>query len=343
MPQAAEAAAPTEPRHDIRTSAPAMLSVEKLARTYKGRRGQPDRRAVDGVSLDIAPGEWVALLGPNGSGKSTLVRILATLDRPDEGRVVSQGRDLSDPSNLAAYRRGLGVVFQHAGLDKLLTVRENLAGQAALHGITGREASDAIARVTDILKIDDRMHDRIGELSGGLARRCDLARALLPGPELLILDEATTGLDHDSRIGFLDQLAALHQSGQTGSMTILMTTHLMDEAERADRVVMLHKGSVVLEGSPAELREQVGGTSIRCRASSIEAESILRDAGIDSNIRGRERIARAEATADSETIAQVASRLARAGIAFEISPPTLGDAYLAATGATLTDLNGDAE
>ena len=334
MHESAESAANTQAR-------PA-LQVEHLARTYPGRRGQDPRRAIDDLSLSIAPGEWVALLGPNGSGKSTLVRILATLDRPDGGRVTASGRDLGDPANLAAYRRDLGVVFQHAGLDKLLTIRENLAAQAALHALTGRRAAEAIARVADILKIANRLHDRIGELSGGLARRADLARALQPPPTLLILDEAPTGLDHDSRISFLDQLAALHQSGQTGSMTIVMTTHLMDEAERAARVVMMHQGKVVLEGAPAALRQQVGGTSVRCPASSDAAERILRDAGIASTIRGRERIALASSAETSDTIARIASQLAHAGIAFEISPPTLGDAYLAATGATLTDLSGDA-
>jgi ABC-2 type transport system ATP-binding protein len=334
MHETAESASTTQARPALR--------VEHLARTYPGRRGQDPRRAIDDLSLSIAPGEWVALLGPNGSGKSTLVRILATLDRPDEGRVTASGRDLGDPANLAAYRRELGVVFQHAGLDKLLTIRENLAAQAALHALTGKHAAEAIARVADILKIADRMRDRIGELSGGLARRADLARALLPSPTLLILDEATTGLDHDSRIGFLDQLAALHQSGQTGSMTIVMTTHLMDEAERAARVVMMHEGKVVLEGTPAALREGVGGTSVRCPASSEAAERILHDAGIASTIRGRERIALASSAETSDTIARIASQLAHAGIAFEISPPTLGDAYLAATGATLTDLSGDA-
>ncbi|VAX42830.1 hypothetical protein MNBD_PLANCTO03-288 [hydrothermal vent metagenome] len=320
-----------------------ILQVENLVRSYKGTRRSPARRAVDGLSISIADGEWVALLGPNGSGKSTLVRILATLDRPDSGRVLADGQDLATPAQLAAYRRSLGVVFQHAGLDKLLTVRENLAAQAALHGLRGREAAEAIERVASMLTIADRLHDRIGTLSGGLARRCDLARALLPRPRLLILDEATTGLDHDARIAFLDQLAALRESDQTGPMTILMTTHLMDEAERADRVLMLHAGHLVREGSPDALREAVGATAIRCPAASVEAETIFHEAGIPTTIHGRERVALAGTahTADNaEALARVASQLALAGVAFAVSPPTLGDAYLEATGAALTEQNG---
>lgn len=304
-------------------------------RTYRAQRGGVPRRALDGLDLSVEPGEWVALLGPNGSGKSTLVRILATLDRPDEGVVEASGVALSGAAALTLYRRSLGVVFQHAGLDKLLTVRENLAAQGALHGLSGRAGAEAIARVAQLLHLEDRLDERVGSLSGGLARRCDLARALLPRPSLLILDEATTGLDHDSRTSFLDLLADLRRSGETAGMTILMTTHLMDEAECADRVVMMHEGRVVLDGSPSALRAGVGGASVRCPADSAEAKRILDGAGLVSAVRAGRRVARLDDSGSASVVASVASQLAAAGVAFDVSPPTLGDAYLAATGATL--------
>jgi len=316
------------------STAPA-LDVRDVVRTYKGAGSAPARRALDGLSLSVGAGSWVALLGPNGSGKSTLVRLLATLERPDEGRVLAFGDDLAGRDATRRFRRSLGVVFQHPGLDKLLTVRENLAAQGALHGLRGRAARGAIARVAGLLEIADRVHDRVGTLSGGLARRCDLARALLPGPTLLILDEATAGLDHDSRLGFLDLLDRLRGRSETAGMTILMTTHLMDEAERADRVVMMHAGRVVLDGPPAALREALGGATIRCPAHSGEAERILRDAGLESAIRAGERVASLGGGAGPQA-GLVAATLASAGVPFQIAPPTLGDAYLAATGATLT-------
>jgi ABC-2 type transport system ATP-binding protein len=305
-----------------------------VVRTYKGARGAPPRRAVDGLSLSVGRGEWVALLGPNGSGKSTLVRILATLDRPDEGRVLAFGDDLAESGATSRYRRSLAVVFQHPGLDKLLTVRENLAAQAALHGLRGAGAADAIARVAGLLQIADRLGDRVGTLSGGLARRCDLARALLPRPMLLILDEATAGLDHDSRTGFMALIEALRKDPESAAMTVLMTTHLMDEAERAGRVVMMHAGRVVLNGTPAALRTALGGATVRCPAGSEHAERILRDAGLVTDVRAGERIARVGQEA-GPTLAAVAAQLAAAGVPFQVSPPTLGDAYLVATGEAL--------
>lgn len=316
-------------------NAPA-LEVRGIVRTYRGARGAPARRALDGLSLSVGAGEWVALLGPNGSGKSTLVRVLATLDRPDGGEVLALGRTLGHGGALGVYRRALGVVFQHPGLDKLLTVGENLGAQAALHGISGGARRAAIARVARLLQIEDRLGERVGRLSGGLARRCDLARALLPDPSLLILDEATVGLDHDARVGFMDLLASLRGRAEgRGAMTILMTTHLMDEAECADRVVMMHQGRVVLDGAPADLRARVGGLTIRCPASSDSAAHILGAAGLDARTQGAQRVARIDEARSGAIVPSVAARLAEAGVPFEISPPTLGDAYLAATGASL--------
>ncbi|MGP1310612.1 MAG: ABC transporter ATP-binding protein, partial [Phycisphaerales bacterium] len=217
-------------------AAPPAIVAERLTRTYRATRRSPARTALDGVSLRIDDGAFVALLGPNGSGKSSLLRILATLDAPTTGSLALLGRE-----HAVGARGDLGVVFQHEALDRLLTGRENLRVQARLFGMSSRDADHSIRRVADDLGVTDRLDDRVSTLSGGLRRRIDLTRALLAEPRLLLLDEPTTGLDHAARAAFLDTLDRVRRSA---AMTVVLSTHLMDEAERADRVVMLADSKV---------------------------------------------------------------------------------------------------
>ncbi len=306
-----------------------MLAIDAsdLTRIYPARRRTPARTALHGVSLRVAEGEFVALLGPNGSGKSTLLRILATLDAPTSGAAMLLGR-----TNPVDARADLGVVFQHEALDHLLTSRENLRLQASLFGLRGGAAADAIRRVSASLGVADRLDDRVAALSGGLRRRVDLARALLASPRLLLLDEPTTGLDHAARADFLEVIDTLRRD--TG-LTVVLCTHLMDEADRADRVVMLAQGRIVADDAPASLRASLGGAVLR---TSISAREALSRAALDIREIGAEFVA----TGAQNEIADAARVLAASAVPFTYGPPTLADVYLARTGREL-DLRATTE
>lgn len=234
--------------------APALL-VDAISHRYG------DRLALDRVSLSIARGEMFALLGPNGGGKTTLFRIVATLVRATQGDVSVFGASVArDP---ATVRRHIGVVFQAPALDKRLTVAENLVHHGHLYGLRGAalrtRVDEALARV----RLSDRAGDLVLSLSGGLARRAEIAKALLPGPSLLLLDEPTTGLDPGVREELWRDLRALRSAGTTS----VLTTHLMDEAAACDRVALLDRGRVVLEGRPDELTARLGGDIITIEAA----------------------------------------------------------------------------
>jgi ABC-2 type transport system ATP-binding protein len=301
---------------------PIAIEARDLCRTYK-RAKQSPLLALDNVSLTFHQGTWAALLGPNGAGKSTLLRILATLDTPDSGTVQILGHTL--PYERTALRRKLSVVFQKPGLDPLLTVRENLLCQAAVAGMPNTTAQLRINEIAQRFNIDDRLHDRLGTLSGGLIRRVDLARALLSDPSLLLLDEPTAGLDHDARHEYLELLATL-QSERT--LTIVMSTHLMDEADRADLVALLNEGKLVHEGAPDSLRASVGGRILRTTPKAREHLDT-------STLRLDTHHAELICTGDDVAIRHAAQKLLDASIQFEIGPPTLGDAYLHLTGTHL--------
>lgn len=213
-----------------------------------------DRDALRGVSFEVSPGEIFGLLGPNGGGKTTLFRVLATIMLPTSGTVRVCGDDVRERP--AAVRRHIGVVFQSPALDDRLSVHENLVHHGHLYGLAGRPLRARIAAVLDALSIVDRAGDLVADLSGGLKRRVEIAKALLPEPRVLLLDEPSTGLDPGARRELWDAVDLLRR--RTGA-TVAMTTHLMDEAARCDRVGILHQGRLVALGPPAQLTGTIGG------------------------------------------------------------------------------------
>lgn len=234
---------------------PAVVA-EGLSRSYG------ERRALDHVSLSVARGELFALLGPNGGGKTTLFRILSTLLPPDEGHFLVAGVDAAaDPRSV---RRKLGVVFQSPSLDRELTVAENLALHGELFGMARVDRERRARSLLTRFGLEGREHDRVGTLSGGLARRVEIAKALLPQPEVLLLDEPSTGLDPIARRSLREILRSLTTEGTT----VLVTTHLFDEAGAADRIAILDRGRLVAGGSPVELTAEVGGDVLVLEAGS---------------------------------------------------------------------------
>jgi ABC-2 type transport system ATP-binding protein len=225
-----------------------LLRVENVVKAYG------TRRALDHVSLTVSAGEFVALLGANGAGKSTLIQLLTGLFTPDEGEIVVLGHDLR--ASAVAALAGIGVVFQQQTLDLELSVTANLLFHADLHGISRRAARPLIAAALEHYGLSDRARERIRALSGGNRRRAELARALLHEPSVLLMDEATIGLDPGSRRAILDEVFRLKTAKNIG---ILWSTHLVDEIELADRIIVLRRGRIVFNGTHAELMAKEAG------------------------------------------------------------------------------------
>jgi ABC-2 type transport system ATP-binding protein len=237
------------------------LAVEEVSKSYGAVK------ALDGVSLHVARGEFVALLGPNGAGKSTLFQLLTGLFVPDAGRIEVAGFDMRHQARKALAR--LGVVFQQPTLDLDLSVVANLRFHARLHGM-GRGARARIGAELERIGLTERAKDRARALSGGNRRRVELARALLHDPVVLLMDEPTVGLDPASR----EQLVAyVHSLCTKRGVGVLWATHLVDEAESADRVIILHKGHWIASGTAAELRERTGQRSLRDAFLDLTGES----------------------------------------------------------------------
>jgi len=224
-----------------------------------------DRTALSDLSFAIARGEIFGLLGPNGGGKTTLFKLISTLVPLQDGDARILGFDLRNDT--IALRRRLGVVFQHPSVDGKLTVAENLAHQGRLYGISGPRLRTRSAAMLEQLGLSARAGDLVETLSGGLKRRVELAKSLLHEPNLLVLDEPSTGLDPTARREFLNYLTDLRDRH---GVTIVLTTHHMEEAERCDRIGVLHQGTLAAIAPPAELRSRVGGDVVAIHARDPE-------------------------------------------------------------------------
>ena len=208
-------------------------------------------KAVNGLSFQVKKGKLFAFLGENGAGKSTTISILCGSLAKDSGKVVIAGEDID--SSMNEISRKIGVVFQSSLLDSVLTVKDNLRSRAALYGITGKRFEKRLGELAEMLDFSDLLTRAVGKLSGGQRRRIDIARALLHAPEILILDEPTTGLDPQTRKLLWETVNTLRKEND---MTIFLTTHYMEEAADADYIVIIDKGQISAEGTPIDLKNR---------------------------------------------------------------------------------------
>ncbi len=313
----------------VETAAPA-LSTTELSHRYG------ERVALDRVSLQVAPREIFGLLGPNGGGKTTLFRVLSTLVRPESGSASILGLDLLRDSG--ALRRRIGVVFQAPSLDQKLRVRENLAHQGHLYGLAGAALRERIDHLLIEFNLRDRAHDLVETLSGGLQRRVEVAKSLLHRPELLLLDEPSSGLDPGARI---DLWQTLYRLRDQQGVTVLLTTHLMEEAERCDRVAIIDQGKIVALDTPDALRAEIGGDviSARTRDATSLGERIAQSLGVEVSVLNDE--VRIEQPDGGSFIARLVEAFPGELDSVTLAKPTLEDVFIARTGRRLHEKTSD--
>ena len=315
-----------------------VLRADALAKTF--RLGFFRRRveAVKNVSLEVRRGEIFGFLGPNGAGKTTVVRILTTLLRPTAGQAMVAGHDVVRDGD--AVRRAIGVALQEAAIDPLMTGRELLRMQGALHGLRGPDARTRAAQLLERVGLTEAGDRRVGGYSGGMRRRLDLALALVHRPHVLFLDEPTTGLDPTSRIALWREVSALHDEGTT----VFLTTQYLEEAEQlADRVGIIARGNLVAEGTPSSLKQRVKEPTVHIELADPDDAPAAREAlaGLgtveEPNPRTPTRVALATA-AGKAAIAPVIRALDEHGVTVEfveVETPTLDDVFAAVTGSHL--------
>ena len=305
-----------------------------IVQTTGLRHTYDDHVAVDGVDLSVDRGQCVAVLGENGSGKTTLFRLLATLLPVQQGRVEIAGFDVARQP--LEVRRRIGVVFQSPSLDAKLTVDENIACQAALYGIDSSAMRTRRDAALTRFGLTDRRGDDCGKLSGGLRRRVELAKGLLHQPKVMLLDEPSTGLDPAARLELATAID--HMKGE--GVAVMMTTHLMEEAERADRVILMSAGRIVADGRPHELRGELGRHQIRVRGDGRIAEQLRAWSIEPTTLHGEHRFSCAE---PGTVVPKLLDMFGDEVRGIEIGPPSLEDVFVAKTGRRFEASGSDPE
>jgi ABC-2 type transport system ATP-binding protein len=303
-------------------SAPSVISVQNLVHRYE------NRTALNGISFDVRPAELFGLLGPNGSGKTTLFRILSTLMIPSAGHAILMGCDaVQDPARL---RSQIGVVFQAASVDPKLTAYENLWHQGHLYGLRGSTLKTRITEILTRVGLLDRAKERLETFSGGMQRRIELAKGLLHRPGVLLLDEPTTGLDPGARRDLWQYLQMLRDEEQ---VSVLVTTHLMEEAERCDRLAILNEGNLVALGTPSELKSEIGGDVVMLDAShdaEVLAQRIRSRFHMEAAVLGSQ--VRIEKKEGHRFVTDVVESFPGEIQAISVSKPALEDVFIRRTG-----------
>jgi ABC-2 type transport system ATP-binding protein len=320
----------------IVSSQPA-IEVEKLVREF--RKGP---RAVDGIDLQVSPGEIYGFLGPNGAGKSTTVHMLTTLLPPTSGTARVGGFDIVRQG--AQVRATIGAALQEAALDPILTGREHLLLQATLQGLPAAQRRERAAALLERVGLNEAADRRVGGYSGGMKRRLDLALALVHSPRILFLDEPTTGLDPQSRAALWEEVARL---ARDEGMTVFLTTQYLEEADAlADRIGIIDRGHIVAEGTPSRLKAEIGSPTVEVAPANPEAGEEL--AQLLSDFGGLRRNGRGSVTVQlpggEAQLAEIVRILDQANLRVEtlqLHQPSLDDVFLAKTGRKLEG-SGDA-
>lgn len=300
----------------------AIIEIEHLKKSFK------DVKAVDDLSFTVREGELFAFLGVNGAGKSTTISIICGQLRKDSGKVIVDGCDID--KDIDAPKKGLGVVFQMSGLDKQLSVYENLRSRAALYGIFGKNFEEKLKVLCELLALEEILKRPVGKLSGGQSRRVDIARAIIHDPKILILDEPTTGLDPQTRKNIWNVIEKLRRER---GVTVLLTTHYMEEAADADYVVIIDSGKISAKGTPLELKNSYTGDFITIYGA---AEEDIKKFGFTyEHIRDAVRIAVPNTAAATELIVKYPELFSD----YEITKGKMDDVFIAVTGKKLTGGN----
>ena len=247
------------------------VNIKDLTKVYG------NHTAVDHISFSVPEGQLIGFLGVNGAGKSTTINMMSAMLKPTYGNIEICGCDVQKDSK--TVREKIGIVYQNNVLDDLLTVRENLVCRGVIHGMKKRQAAEKLAELSNIFSLEELLDKKYRTLSGGQKRRCEIAAALLHTPELLILDEPTTGLDPAARREVWNMVSGLQE--QTG-MTVFLTTHYMEEAAKADKIIIINKGKIIAEGMPHELKEKYAYDRLKLYCSSEQRAAIVQKLSTDN-------------------------------------------------------------